>query len=38
MSLKIALSDLLGANVDLVMKDALRPRIGQHAARKAIPV
>ena len=36
--LKTALGELLGTKVDLVMKDALRPRIGQHAAREAIPV
>ncbi len=32
------LSDLLGVKVDLVMKDSLRPKIGQHILREAIPV
>jgi predicted nucleotidyltransferase len=36
--LKTALTELLGVEVDLVMKDALRPRIGQRALREAIPV
>jgi uncharacterized protein len=32
------LSDLLGIKVDLVMKDSLKPRIGQQILREAIPV
>jgi predicted nucleotidyltransferase len=36
--LKTALTELLGVKVDLVMKDALRPRIGERASREAIPV
>jgi predicted nucleotidyltransferase len=32
------LSDLLGVKVDLVMKDSLKPKIGQHILREAIPV
>ncbi len=32
------LSDLLGIQVDLVMKDSLKPKIGQHILREAIPV
>jgi len=32
------LSDLLGVKVDLVMKDALKPKIGQQILREAIPV
>ena len=32
------LSDLLGIKVDLVMKDTLKPKIGQHILREAIPV
>jgi predicted nucleotidyltransferase len=36
--LKTALTDLLGVEVDLVMKDALRPRIGQRVLREAVPV
>jgi len=32
------LSDLLGIKVDLVMKDSLRPKIGQQILREAIPV
>src|SRR5688572_15786789 len=32
------LSDLLGIKVDLVMKDSLKPRIGEHILREAIPV
>ncbi|MCU0785609.1 MAG: nucleotidyltransferase family protein [Verrucomicrobia bacterium] len=36
--LKAALAGLLGVEVDLVMKDALRPRIGRHVLREAIPV
>ena len=32
------LSDLLGVKVDLVMKDTLKPKIGQQILREAIPV
>jgi uncharacterized protein len=32
------LSDLLGVKVDLVMKDSLKPKIGQQILREAIPV
>jgi uncharacterized protein len=32
------LSDLLGVKVDLVMKDSLKPKIGGHILREAIPV
>ena len=32
------LSDLLGIKVDLVMKDSLKPKIGQRIMREAIPV
>jgi len=32
------LSDLLGINVDLVMKDSLKPKIGESILREAIPV
>jgi len=32
------LSDLLGIKVDLVMKDSLKPKIGQRILREAIPV
>ncbi len=36
--LKTTLTELLGVKVDLVMKDALRPRIGERVLREAIPV
>jgi hypothetical protein len=36
--LKTALTELLGLEVDLVMKDALRPRIGQRVLQEAVPV
>ena len=36
--LEIALSDLLGMKVDLVMKDALRPGIGEQIRREAVSV
>jgi hypothetical protein len=36
--LKTALTELLGVEVDLVMKDALRPRIGQRVLQEAVPV
>src|SRR5215216_950228 len=32
------LSDLLRVKVDLVMKDSLKPKIGQQILREAIPV
>ncbi|MCS6937353.1 MAG: nucleotidyltransferase family protein [Candidatus Bipolaricaulota bacterium] len=32
------LSDLLGMKVDLVMKSALKPRIGQHVLREVVMV
>jgi uncharacterized protein len=32
------LSDALGVKVDLVMKDALKPVIGQSVLREAVPV
>jgi uncharacterized protein len=32
------LSDLLGVKVDLVMKDSLKPKIGQQILREAIAV
>jgi predicted nucleotidyltransferase len=32
------LSDLLGVKVDLVMKDSLKPKIGQRILREAVPV
>lgn len=32
------LSDLLGVKVDLVMKDSLKPKIGERILREAIPV
>lgn len=32
------LSDLLKVKVDLVMKDSLKPKIGQQILREAIPV
>lgn len=36
--LELALSDLLGVKVDLVMKDALRPGIGEQIRREAVAV
>ena len=36
--LKTALTELLGVEVDLVMKDSLRPRVGQRVLRETIPV
>jgi len=36
--LKNYLSELLGVNVDLVMKKALRPRIGQRILREVLNV
>ena len=32
------LSDLVGVKVDLVMKDSLKPKIGEHILREAVPV
>lgn len=32
------LSNLLGVKVELVMKDSLKPKIGQRILREAIPV
>jgi predicted nucleotidyltransferase len=32
------LSDLLGVKVDLVMKSALKPRIGKHILKEVVPV
>ena len=32
------LSDVLGVNVDLVMKDSLKPAIGKNILREAVPV
>jgi len=37
-SLENHLSDLLGVKVDLVMKDSLKPRIGQRILSEAVPV
>ena len=37
-SLKIDLSELLGVNVDLVMKRALKPRIGQAILEEVVLV
>jgi predicted nucleotidyltransferase len=37
-SLENHLSDLLEVKVDLVMKSALKPRIGQNILREAVPV
>ncbi|MCD6461337.1 MAG: nucleotidyltransferase family protein [Thermoplasmata archaeon] len=36
--LEYYLSDLLGANVDLVMKSALRPRIGESILKEVVYV
>ena len=35
-NLKNHLSDLLGTNVDLVMKKALKPGIGQHVLKEVV--
>lgn len=32
------LSEMLGVTVDLVMKDSLKPAIGQHILREVVPV
>ena len=37
-ALKLELSELLGVNVDLVMKRALKPRIGERILREVVPV
>jgi uncharacterized protein len=37
-SLENHLSDLLGVKVDLVMRTALKPRIGANILREAVPV
>ena len=37
-ALKIELSELLGVNVDLVMKRALKPRIGERILREVVLV
>lgn len=36
--LKNELSDLLGISVDLVMKSALKPKIGAHVLAEVVPV
>ena len=36
--LENALSDRLGVKVDLVMRDALKPRIGERILREMVPV
>jgi predicted nucleotidyltransferase len=38
LALENQLSDLLGVPVDLVMEDALKPRIGAHVRREVVPV
>jgi hypothetical protein len=38
LELENELSDLLGIKVDLVMRDALKPRIGQRILAEVIPV
>ncbi len=38
LALERYLGELLGIKVDLVMKEALRPRIGKHILAEAIPV
>lgn len=38
LALEHELGDLLGVKVDLVMKDALKPAIGQHILREVVPV
>ena len=37
-ALENQLSDLLNVKVDLVMKDSLKPKIGQQILREAVPV
>ncbi|MFZ5918751.1 MAG: nucleotidyltransferase family protein [Chloroflexota bacterium] len=37
-ALENLLSDELGIKVDLVMKDALKPRIGAHIMKEVVPV
>jgi len=38
LALERYLGELLGVKVDLVMKEALKPRIGKHILAEAIPV
>lgn len=38
LALENHLSDLLGVRVDLVMRDALKPRIGERILAEAVPV
>jgi len=38
LALERYLSDLLGVKVDLVMKEALKPTIGEHVLAEAVPV
>jgi len=38
LQLEYYLSDTLGVKVDLVMKEGLKPRIGEHILREAMPV
>jgi hypothetical protein len=38
LELQAHLSDSLGLNVDLVMKDALKPRIGERILRELVPL
>ena len=38
LALERQLSEFLGKKVDLVMKTALKPRIGKHILEEAIPV
>jgi len=38
LTLENQLSDLLGVPVDLVMEDALKPRIGARVRREVVPV
>lgn len=37
-ALEQELSDLLGIKVDLVMRDSLRPEVGQRVSREVVPV
>jgi hypothetical protein len=38
MEIENHLSDLLGVKVDLVMKDSLKPKIGERIVSEAVPV
>ena len=38
LALERYLRELLGVKVDLLMKEALKPRIGKHILAEAIPV